>query len=103
MAEVGISATLFLSQDHHIVRPDSRAVNRDGSPARGLLPVQEGNEPCKEKTQVREGATRMRLQWREAMCRNMDIPNGYQKVSVLMIKWSKDLDQLDCGEEVRAL
>ena len=45
-------------------------------------------------------ASRMQLQWNEAKCKNMDLPEGYQTVAVLIIKWCEELDELNCAGEV---
>lgn len=39
--------------------------------------------------------------WAEAIAKNMDLPDGYSKVAVLLIKWADELDQLRTGQEVR--
>jgi len=43
---------------------------------------------------------RMKTCWGRAMCQEMEIPEGYQKIAVLIIKWSEHLDQLKSGDEV---
>ncbi|OCL11249.1 hypothetical protein AOQ84DRAFT_229708 [Glonium stellatum] len=48
-------------------------------------------------------ASHMQLQWNEAICRNMNLPEGYQKIAVLIIKWCKELDELNCAAEVDEL
>jgi len=44
--------------------------------------------------------SRMSLQWHKAMCREMGIPEGYQYISVLILKWIDELDQLKSQMEV---
>ena len=48
-------------------------------------------------------ASRMQLQWNEGICKNMNLPEGYQKIAVLIIKWGKELDELNCAAEVSRL
>ena len=43
---------------------------------------------------------KMQTWWNRAMCREMKIPEGYQSVAVLMIKWTRELDQLKSEDEV---
>jgi hypothetical protein len=38
--------------------------------------------------------------WAEAIARNMDLPEGYTKVAVLLIKWAEELDELNTSVEV---
>lgn len=48
-------------------------------------------------------ASQMQIRWDRAMCNELKIPEGYRKVSVLLIKWRNDEDQLRTEEEVRRL
>lgn len=43
----------------------------------------------------------MQLQWMEGMNKHMDVPDGYAQVAVLIIKWSPELDDTHCQDEVR--
>ena len=47
-----------------------------------------------------EENSRMQVWWNRAMCEEMKIPEGYQNVAVLIIKWTEELDQLKSGNEV---
>lgn len=47
-----------------------------------------------------EENSRMQVCWNQAMCKEMEIPEGYQSVAVLIIKWCKELDQLKSESEV---
>jgi hypothetical protein len=47
-----------------------------------------------------ERAALMQSWWDEAIVRNMDLPDGYTDVAVLLIKWDDELDELKTGEEV---
>ena len=48
-----------------------------------------------------EKAAEMQTWWAEAIARNMDLPEGYSHVAVLIIKWADQLDELKTGDEVR--
>ncbi|OAL46255.1 hypothetical protein IQ07DRAFT_518450 [Pyrenochaeta sp. DS3sAY3a] len=41
--------------------------------------------------------------WEEAIGRNMDLPDGYDKVAVLIIKWADELDELKTAAEAKEL
>lgn len=43
---------------------------------------------------------RLQLEWNDGICKNMDLPEGYAQVAVLIIKWDEKLDQLNTGPEV---
>jgi hypothetical protein len=47
-----------------------------------------------------EDNSKMQVCWNETMCKEMNIPEGYQNVAVLIIKWTEELDQLKSGREV---
>ena len=47
-----------------------------------------------------EENSKMQVWWNRAMCNEMKIPEGYQNVAVLIIKWCKELDELKSAEEV---
>ena len=38
--------------------------------------------------------------WNEAIAKNMNLPEGYEQVSVLIIKWADELDELKTKAEV---
>lgn len=42
----------------------------------------------------------MMLQWNRVMREEMKVPQGYQNVAVLIIKWNEELDQLKTADEV---
>jgi hypothetical protein len=46
-------------------------------------------------------AAEMQMWWDEAIVRNMDLPDGYAKVAVLLVKWDDELDELRTRAEVR--
>ena len=43
---------------------------------------------------------RMQLLWNRTMREEMQLPEGYQNIAVLILKWTKELDQLESGPEV---
>jgi hypothetical protein len=47
-----------------------------------------------------EDNAKMQVWWNKAMCNEMNIPEGYLNVAVLIIKWIKGLDQLKSEDEV---
>jgi hypothetical protein len=50
-----------------------------------------------------EDNSKMQVCWNRVMCEEMNIPEGYQNVAVLIIKWIEELDQLKSGNEVSYL
>ncbi|MCJ1387135.1 hypothetical protein MMC17_010264 [Xylographa soralifera] len=50
-----------------------------------------------------EEQMKMRTQWNKVMCREMEVPQGYQNVAVLIIKWCEALDELKSADEVKRL
>jgi hypothetical protein len=47
-----------------------------------------------------ERASDMQVWWDEAIAKNMDLPDGYNKVAVLLVKWEDELDELKTKKEV---
>lgn len=45
----------------------------------------------------------LREVWQNTMCRNWKIPNGYQNVAVLLIRWDDSVDELNCADQVSLL
>ena len=43
---------------------------------------------------------KLRQCWESTMCQEMQIPEGYKDVFVLIIKWHRDLDELKTEDEV---
>ncbi|KAF2001669.1 hypothetical protein P154DRAFT_403416, partial [Amniculicola lignicola CBS 123094] len=41
--------------------------------------------------------------WDEAISKNMNLPDGYHKVAVLIVKWADELDELNTGPEAAEL
>jgi hypothetical protein len=57
--------------------------------------------PEEEGTQER--AAEMQMWWDSAIIEAMGLPDGYQHVAVLLIRWEDRLDDLNTREEVRRL
>ncbi|KAJ4348441.1 uncharacterized protein N0V89_009815 [Didymosphaeria variabile] len=51
----------------------------------------------------RKRAAEMQMWWDEAIVRNMDLPDGYAKVAVLLVKWEDELDELKTRAEAEEL
>ncbi|KAF2501299.1 hypothetical protein BU16DRAFT_555792 [Lophium mytilinum] len=66
----------------------------DGSPdnSQGVLSDEQKN--------ARNASSEMQLWWDEAIAKNMELPDYYRNVSVLIIKWDDELDELKTGPEV---
>lgn len=48
----------------------------------------------------KEHADNMRMWWNEAIAKNMNLPEGYEQVAVLIIRWADELDELNTKAEV---
>ena len=48
----------------------------------------------------KQRADEMRMWWNEALAKNMNLLEGYEQVSVLIIKWADELDELKTKAEV---
>ncbi|KAF1934750.1 hypothetical protein EJ02DRAFT_460934 [Clathrospora elynae] len=73
-----------------------------GSPSQSNeLVVQ--SRPSGEDAVYQEKAAEMQNWWTEAIAKNMDLPDGYSKVAVLLIKWADELDELKTGQEAQEL
>ena len=58
------------------------------------------SKPTAEDADKEKAAEMHANWWAEAIAKNMDLPNGYSKAAVLLIKWADHLDELGTGEEV---
>lgn len=63
-------------------------------------PPETAREDTKQSGESQEEASKQQLCWNTAMRKYMGIPDGYQKVAVLIIKWHEGLDDLRCEKEV---
>jgi hypothetical protein len=88
-----------------VIHADIRVTSIEEAP-QGELPVSQSQPLLEQSSQnaeevaSHEKASEMQLWWDEAIARNMDLPDGYQKVSVLLIKWDDELDELKTRQEV---
>jgi hypothetical protein len=48
-----------------------------------------------------EEQSRLQEHWDKSIAKHMNLPDGYQNVFVLMIKWEDEIDQLGVRQEVR--
>jgi hypothetical protein len=88
-----------------VIHADIRIQSIDEEPTQDV-PVPQSNGRVPESTASRadvdyqEKAAEMQNWWAEAIARNMDLPEGYSHVAVLIIKWADLLDDLKTGDEV---
>jgi hypothetical protein len=66
------------------------------------IPQEEGAlvDSTPDKDHGSAGAEAQKNWWAEAIAKNMDLPDGYSKVAVLLIKWADHLDTLRTADEV---
>lgn len=81
---------VVIHADVHSIEPEEEA-----SASQTLSSTRISSKMTPEETREEERASQMQLAWNEAMCLD-----GYKSVAVLIIKWSKELDQLNCEPEV---
>lgn len=62
--------------------------------------IQQPNDASLEDKANKQNAANMQMWWDEAVAKHMNLPEGYAKVSVLIIKWAEELDELDTKAEV---
>ncbi|KAI4609127.1 hypothetical protein J4E83_008768 [Alternaria metachromatica] len=70
-----------------------------------LTGLEGSNSKLKQSTSDRaqEHSVVMQDWWAEAIARNMGTPRGYAKVTVLLLKWADELDELQTSNEVEEL
>jgi hypothetical protein len=54
--------------------------------------------PKDEEAKAQE--SNMQMWWDEAIAKTMNLPKGYEKVSVLLLKWSDHIEELATRNEV---
>lgn len=47
-----------------------------------------------------EEQSKLQEHWDKSIAKHMNLPDGYQNVHVLMIKWADEIDQLGVRQEV---
>lgn len=77
------------------IEPAGQAI---GSSSADALTEASGSAAGDEAEKKR--ADDMRMWWNEAIAKNMNLPEGYEKVAVLIIKWADELDELKTKAEV---
>lgn len=61
----------------------------------------EGDPASESRSITEEQDRRMQLSFEASISKSMDIPDQYQKVTVKVISWCEELDDLKCQGEVR--
>jgi hypothetical protein len=79
-----------------VLRPSGRSLELHDP----KVPVDASQHSSRPTTRGNGEAAQMQLWFDDAMCKNMEIPDGYRNVAVLIIKWTKTLDSLKCDAEV---
>jgi hypothetical protein len=85
-------ADLQIESIEDVTEPGASGPSQDSS--------QNDNDTSIEDVAEKEDAANMQLWWDEAIAKNLNYPEGYAQVSVLIIKWAEDLDELNTGDEV---
>ncbi|EON62310.1 hypothetical protein W97_01531 [Coniosporium apollinis CBS 100218] len=94
------SQSSFLSQVARLARvPENADVD-----ALQASPISLSDESSTSVTDE-ESSARSRVQnvWDSAVNKSMKVPDTYEDVAVLIIKWDEKLDELKCGPEVKEL
>jgi hypothetical protein len=91
-----------------VIHADIKVTGIDDVPQSGVSTSSEGKllEPSSsgpEDDEDKQRADHMRIWWDEAIAKNMSLPEGYLSVSVLIIKWADELDELKTKAEVSDL
>lgn len=73
--------------------------NRD-EPSREESRLVHSSESALEAAAHPGRAALMQSWWDEAIVKNMDLPDGYSRAAVLIVKWDAELDELNTGQEV---
>ena len=60
------------------------------------------NELSSSPTEDDQQETELQECWDKAIAKNMDLPDGYQDVNVLIVKWHDAIDELQVRSEVCA-
>lgn len=76
-------------------------ISKRDAPAPQKKPALVESGPGKKEVDYATSTESQANWWAEAIAKNMDLPDGYSKVAVLLIKWADELDELRTGEEVR--
>jgi predicted protein tyrosine phosphatase len=75
------------------------ASTSDGAATPTSSQLVEQNSAAPEDVANQKRAAEMQMWWEKAYAKNIDLPDGYQNVAVLLIKWEDELDELNTREE----
>lgn len=84
-----------------IIHADIKSIEPEGPlSGNGSPVVSTPDSASPEDKDAQQRSEEMQRWWDEAIRRNMNLPDGYQNVAVLMIKWADELDELKTRAEV---
>lgn len=66
-----------------------------------LSPLSASDDEVQRLSGEDQHETELQEHWDQSIAKHMNIPEGYDDVQVLMIKWHDDIDQLCVRQEVR--
>lgn len=78
------------------------APRRNSDTLAGADFIPESDNAQQDAAQQKRGAE-MQMWWDEAIARNMNLPDGYAQVAVLLVKWEDALDELETRAEAEEL
>jgi hypothetical protein len=81
----------------NITIDDASTSDGAGTPSSSQLIEQ--NSAAPEDVANQKRAAEMQMWWEKAYAKNIDLPDGYQNVAVLLIKWEDELDELNTRDE----
>lgn len=85
---------------HASIQVDSiEPVGQAVAPLSADASLEPSNEAAEDGVD-KEHADNMRMWWNEAIAKNMNLPEGYEQVAVLIIRWADELDELNTKAEV---
>ncbi|KAF2868967.1 hypothetical protein BDV95DRAFT_578018 [Massariosphaeria phaeospora] len=88
--------------DIQITSVDEGRSNGDGSSQQQQRLIEQNSQKL-EDVADQERAAEMQTWWDEAIARNMDLPDGYSRAAVILIKWADELDELNTRSEAEEL
>lgn len=71
----------------------------DGESSQSTRLVEQSSQNPEDVAE-QERAAEMQMWWDEAIAKNMNLPDGYSQVAVLLVKWADELDELKTKKEV---
>lgn len=90
-----------------IVHADIRISSIEDEPKNDSVALRDSEalvqrKPSQESIAYQKQKAEMQMWWDEAIAKNLNLPDGYSKVAVLLIKWADEVDELRTGKEVCA-